>query len=841
MLNFSGKEKNMKILEEFKSTSFLNDDYIKYLKNSDLPLVLHGAAILAENIKRFLSKNGIKIDFVTIDKEYYKPNTRFYDFEVLPLEDILTNNSKVNIILAFIGENNEEKIKQLNKIPNVEKCMFFDINDINKYYTQEYFYDDRLYNIPSKTFEDNDNINIEVFKKFVNYVELEVFSYCNRKCVFCANSYIDRHSQNIFMPAQTYSKIIDELATVDFCEDIYYCRYSEPLADRIILDRLREAREKLPNARLTIITNGDFLTSMYLDELADAGLNCLIISKYPSVYKEYSIEQEKQMLIEVADKLNLKYKDCTDSKPVLLQLVHPQLNIRVSSRVNTEAFANNRAGSVDMSKLQEKCNEPYIRNIPCSHPFRSVYIAYNGSVTPCCPIRDDIPEHKDLIMGNANDESLFDIFTNAKYSLLRYMVRDYGKQKIFPCSVCDDNCRNTIFENLQFSAENILYLKTKVLDNSDLPTDLYGAHVFAGYKYPLFVRTNTSDLLVYKMVIEEQQYNFTTSEEPKVIIDAGGNIGLTAVYFAEKYPKAKIITIEPEEDNFKILKKNTQHYSNITAINAALWDSEGEIELLDVGLDNWGFMTATGGIDTKYTQITTSKTEMKHLVKAVTIEKILRDYNIDMIDILKIDIEGAEKEVFNGHSAWIKNVRSIITELHERMKKGCEEAFFKIVKEFDEMSYQSEDIYLSKDGFVKFKETAKINLRKKIISIVDILKNSKLPTYLYGVGEMAQEFYSRLIIPNGINISGALISKEYYKEDLVFFTHSVKPLEDILNENLEANVVICFLKDNYDDVIENLKKIAPNCNFLIPQKLFLEELLYKINALNHYVKGECSL
>ena len=219
-----------------------------------------------------------------------------------------------------------------------------------------------------------------------------------------------------------------------------------------------------------------------------------------------------------------------------------------------------------------------------------------------------------------------------------------------------------------------------------------------GYKFPIYIRNNTSDVRVYKTVIEDEEYNFVTLQEPKTIVDAGGNIGLTAVYFAEKYPDATIITIEPEEYNFKILKENTKKYTNIIALNYALWDKIGEIELLDTGLGNWGFMTGDGS---NYDKITTPIIQNKHAIKTVTIENLLKEYNIEIIDILKVDIEGAEKEVFENNFAWIKNVRSIIAELHERMKSGCNKSFEKIVIEFDEIAVCREDIYLSKGGFIR--------------------------------------------------------------------------------------------------------------------------------------------
>ena len=218
------------------------------------------------------------------------------------------------------------------------------------------------------------------------------------------------------------------------------------------------------------------------------------------------------------------------------------------------------------------------------------------------------------------------------------------------------------------------------------------------YKFPFYIRNNTSDVYVYKSVINYKEYNFISSQEPKVIIDAGANIGLTAIYFAEKYPNAKIISIEPEESNFNLLRQNTQNYPNIITLQAALWDKVGEIELLETGLDNWGFMTGDGS---NYNNITTPKIQKKHTVKTVTIESLLNEYNLGLIDILKIDIEGAEKEVFQNHFLWIKNVRSIIVELHERMKLGCEKEFRKIAKNFDDVARYGEDFYLSKNGFIK--------------------------------------------------------------------------------------------------------------------------------------------
>jgi len=213
------------------------------------------------------------------------------------------------------------------------------------------------------------------------------------------------------------------------------------------------------------------------------------------------------------------------------------------------------------------------------------------------------------------------------------------------------------------------------------------------YKYPMYIRNDTSDVYVYKSIIEKNNYAFSCKIEPKFIVDAGANIGMSAIYFANKYKYAKIIAIEPEEENFELLKNNTEKYPNIIVIRAALWNVSGEIGIFDTGLDNWGFMTGTSDL-----KIEANK---KHFTNAVTVDEIMKKYNFATIDVLKIDIEGAEKEVFDSSKNWIDKVNLIIIELHERMKKGCNASFYKNIKTFDQIGRHGENIYLSKNNYIK--------------------------------------------------------------------------------------------------------------------------------------------
>lgn len=218
------------------------------------------------------------------------------------------------------------------------------------------------------------------------------------------------------------------------------------------------------------------------------------------------------------------------------------------------------------------------------------------------------------------------------------------------------------------------------------------------YKYPIFLRFPSSDLPTFRQIFFDKEYDFSVSKDPEVIVDAGANIGLSSVYFANKYPKAKIIAIEPEETNYLHLKKNVASYQNIVPVQAALWGHNGEIDLVDPGLGKWGFMTQNSG---------KSKNSNKHTyqkISAKTVDQVMREHHLRNIDILKIDIEGAEKEVFCDTSLWIGKVDSLIIELHEHMKLGCNRSFYMGSSGFCFEWLQGENVYLSRGQYIKHPE-----------------------------------------------------------------------------------------------------------------------------------------
>lgn len=189
-----------------------------------------------------------------------------------------------------------------------------------------------------------------------------------------------------------------------------------------------------------------------------------------------------------------------------------------------------------------------------------------------------------------------------------------------------------------------------------------------GFKYPIYLRTASSDYETFLQVFEQEEYAFPYIDNPKTIVDCGANIGFASIYFAKLFPDAKIIAIEPEPSNFEMLKKNTANYSNITCINNGIWTKKTSLEIVDQGIGEWAFA------------VKECQEETQGAIPAIGIYDIIQEYKLSSIDILKIDIEGSEKEVFTENNGlWLGKIKILVTELHDRMKQGTANAFYNAI------------------------------------------------------------------------------------------------------------------------------------------------------------------
>ena len=75
------------------------------------------------------------------------------------------------------------------------------------------------------------------------------------------------------------------------------------------------------------------------------------------------------------------------------------------------------------------------------------------------------------------------------------------------------------------------------------------------FRYPVYLRTGASDFPVFESVLVHRCYDIDYSISPKIIFDCGANIGLTTVFYANRFPEANIIAVEPEAGNFQFTEK----------------------------------------------------------------------------------------------------------------------------------------------------------------------------------------------------------------------------------------------------------------------------------------------
>ncbi len=206
----------------------------------------------------------------------------------------------------------------------------------------------------------------------------------------------------------------------------------------------------------------------------------------------------------------------------------------------------------------------------------------------------------------------------------------------------------------------------------------------SSYKTRFYLRPNTSDYYTFHQVFLENQYNITIPATPKTIIDAGANIGMASIYFAHRFPAAKIIAIEPSAENFKVLLQNVANIPQATLLCMGLWNRDTHLEILDTYNSNDSFTVREVSKD------------QANSIPAISISTLMEQFSLDRIDILKMDIEGSEKELFQeNYESWLPQTKILLIELHDFMKKGCATSMFKALGKYNfSFSMKNENLVL---------------------------------------------------------------------------------------------------------------------------------------------------
>lgn len=180
---------------------------------------------------------------------------------------------------------------------------------------------------------------------------------------------------------------------------------------------------------------------------------------------------------------------------------------------------------------------------------------------------------------------------------------------------------------------------------------------------PIILRKGTSDAMVFQQIFIDKEYSdlvdmiLLNKKSITTILDLGANIGLTTIYLIKYFPNATYLCVEPDKKNFELMQLNLTRFSNIVLYQKAIWSNNNNLYLNRNFRDgkDWSISVSNDDLGA-YTKVET-----------ITIDNILEYNHLSIIDLVKIDIEGAEAEIFKSeaHLDFLDKTRIIAIEIHE--------------------------------------------------------------------------------------------------------------------------------------------------------------------------------
>jgi FkbM family methyltransferase len=179
-----------------------------------------------------------------------------------------------------------------------------------------------------------------------------------------------------------------------------------------------------------------------------------------------------------------------------------------------------------------------------------------------------------------------------------------------------------------------------------------------GQHHPFHLRLSSTDWLVLEEIFNKDEYAFIADAVKNAgwIVDLGANVGYSLRYWQVLFPQAHIIAMEPEPGNYAICSRNISSSglkNQVTLLQAGVGAVRGKMQMMDVGKGEWAYRTVE------------SKNGQGKSVDILPLSEVLENHaRGQKIDLLKCDIEGAEKDLFDDCRAWIGQINTIVIELH---------------------------------------------------------------------------------------------------------------------------------------------------------------------------------
>jgi len=292
-----------------------------------------------------------------------------------------------------------------------------------------------------------------LFKKYVELINLETSSFCNRSCIYCPDSKFPRDFKEQ-LGNEIVIKILKELSTIKYSGDFSLNLYNEPLADyenlKLIITLIKKA---LPLSTIGFNTNGDLLDLQKISELEDIGVNRIKITIHPPANKNYDLIRETKRFKKFLNNLQANQDDfvnTTDDNMAYFKFGKMFLTLQ---SIDFLQKGTDRGRTIDTVTSATRVS-------PCAKPMREFTIYYDGSVTQCCDAFYSSTYQKNRL-GNVADDNIFSIYCSQVFKTIRKELFSWSEKSSI-CKTCSS------FDNSKISEDKIreeILLQMKKVDN----------------------------------------------------------------------------------------------------------------------------------------------------------------------------------------------------------------------------------------------------------------------------------------------------------------------------------------------------------------------------------------
>lgn len=265
---------------------------------------------------------------------------------------------------------------------------------------------------------DRQNIIEDIIEE-LKIIEIELFSFCNRRCQWCPNGkLIDRHSNNSYLDIDILKSFLQKLKDYNYSGVFSFSRYNEPFSNfSYFQEILKLIKEYFPYNKLVSNTNGDYLNSQIVQ---DTLIDELTIMDYDCHGKDWCYNKLLSYKIDNIIEYDSYFLGEINNKKIVYYWNWPENGV-----------ISDRGGNLSDYSTEK-------RDYPCFEPFRFLGLNYDGTLSPCCNIRNDCDKQKNFILGDLNNNTLEEILLSENFKNFKMKIITGNYDETMPCFYCNN-------------------------------------------------------------------------------------------------------------------------------------------------------------------------------------------------------------------------------------------------------------------------------------------------------------------------------------------------------------------------------------------------------------------